>query len=197
MKQLKRLLKILSIIIAIGMANVCFYLIYYQYKTVEKINKNIPISLYEKVSILTLHAGIYTVGSIYCPDAGYANFRMLTKQDTVYIHNKKWLSPKIRQRFKENNLGKMAWNGNKDYAFNSKEKDAAILLNYCYLKVKNINGKPCYVAECPYTWKQPSKTQFNLGFIKITVFEQLFYELEKEGILHPYTLVCYYEKITE
>ena len=197
MKKLKRLLKILVIIVIISIVNGIFYLYSYQYKTVNKINKNVPISLYEKASILTLHAGLYTVGSLYCADAGYANFRMLTKQDTLLIHNNKWLSPKIRQRFKDNELGKMAWNGNKDYAINSKEKNAAILLNYCYLKTRIINGKICYVAECPYTWKQPSKTEFNLGFVKIIVFEQLFYELEKEGILHPYTLVCYYEKETE
>ena len=195
MKQIKRLLKILAIIVIVSILNGVFYLFYYQYKTVDKITKNIPINLYEKASILTLHTGLYTLGSIYCTDAGYANFKMLTKQDTVYIHNNKWISPKIRKRFKENKLGKMAWNGNKDYAINSKEKNAAILLNYCYLKNKVINGKLCYVAECPYTWKQPSETTFNLGFIKITIFEQLFYQLEKEGILHPYTLVCYYEKI--
>lgn len=197
MNLLKRLIKILIIIVIIGILNGIFYLTNYQYKTVEKINKNVPINLYEKVSILTLHTGLYTIGSLYCADAGYANFKMLTKQDTVFIHNNKWLSPKIKQRFKNNNLGRMAWNGNKDYAFNSKEKNAAILLNYCYLKTRIINDKPCYVAECHYTWKQPSKTVFNLGFIKITVFEQLFYELEKEDILHPYILVCYYEKETK
>ena len=196
MKYLKRMLIIFVITLTIIVANGLFYLFYYQYNTVEKINKNIPVNIYEKVSILTLHTGLYTIGSLYCPNAGYANFKMLTKQDTVYIHNDKWLSPKIRHRFKDKRLGRMAWNGNKDYTFNSKEKNAAILLNYCYLKIKNINGKECYVAECPYTWKQPSKTESNLGFIKITVFEQLFYELEKEGILHPYTLICYYEKET-
>ena len=184
----------LLIIIVVAGLNGIFYLSYYQYKTVDKIDKGIPINLYEKASILTLHAGLYTIGSLYCADAGYANFKMLTKQDTVYIHNDRWLSPKIRQRFRENRLGRMDWNGNKDYALNSKEKNAAILLNYCYLKTRVIKGKSCYVAECPYTWEQPSKTVFNLGIRKITVFEQLFYQLEKEGILHPYTLVCYYEK---
>lgn len=103
-------------------------------------------------------------------------------------------SPQIKKRFKENKLGKMAWNGNTDYSFFSEEKDAAILLNYCYLKIWKIKGKTCYIAECHYTWEQPSKTIFDLGIFKITVFEQLFYELEKSKMLHPYTLICYFEK---
>ncbi len=194
----KKIIKVLVVFVAFMMlcvANSIFYLGYYQYRTVEKIKNGESTNLYEKFSILTLHAGIWTVGSLYCPMAGYANLRMLVcPKDTVTIHSNKWLSPKIKQRFKENKLGKMAWNGNKDYSIFSKERDASILLNYCYLKYKKIDGKLCYVAECPYTWKQPSETKFNLGVMTVTVYEQLFYELEKCGILHPYTLVCYYEK---
>ncbi len=160
-----------------------------------KIDRDERINLYEKMSILSLHVEICAVGCFYCPDAAYANFRMLTtKEDTIYKHSDEWLTPKVKERFRTGKLGKMAWNGNVDYAFNSKEKDAAILLNYCYLNIENIKGKDCYTATCEYTWRQPSKTTFNLGFVKITVFEQLFYELEKCGILHPYTLVCYYER---
>ena len=187
-------LRVAILVVLLLLVNGCYYLFSYQYKTVDKIHNNQSINLYEIVSILSLHAGLYTIGTFYCSDAAYANFRMLTKQDTLYLHSNKWLSPKILQRFKNNNLGKMAWNGNKDYSLYSKEKNAAILLNYCYLEADSIKGKPCYVAKCEYTWKQPSKTEFNLGFIRITVFEELFYELEKRNILHPYILICYYER---
>lgn len=194
MKKLKEVIRVSGIILLAIVLNAVFYLVSFQYKTVAKIDQGERISLYEKMSILSLHAGMCTVGSLYYPDAAYANFRMLTtREDTIYMHNDKWLSPKIKARFSKHRLGKMAWNGDVDYAFNSKEKNAAILLNYCYLDIRNIKGKDCYTASCEYTWKQPSKTTFNLGPIKITVFEQLFYELEKCGILHPYTLVCYYE----
>lgn len=195
MKKLKEVIRVSGIILLAVVLNAVFYLVSFQYKTVAKIDQGERISLYEKMSILSLHAGMCTVGSLYCPDAAYANFRMLTtKEDTIYMHDDEWLTPKVKERFRTNRLGKMAWNGNVDYAFNSKEKDAAILLNYCYLNIENIKGKDCYTATCEYTWRQPSKTTFNLGFVKITVFEQLFYELEKCGILHPYTLVCYYER---
>ncbi len=175
--------------------NGVFFLFSYQYKTVEKIDRGGDTNLYEKFSILTLHAGLYTVGSLYCPDAAYAHLKMLTsRQDTVYLHSDRWLTPRVKARFAANRLGRITWNGNVAYAIDSKEKNAAILLNPCYLSTEVINGKPCYTATCPYTWRQQSETKFDLGFMTITVFEQLFYELEKCGILHPYTLVCYTEK---
>ena len=195
-KRIWKGILVLVVLILLIAGNAIYFLACHQYKTVEKIEQGKGTNLYEKASILTLHAGICTVGSLYCPDAGWANLKMLTsRKDTIYLHSKNWLSPEIRQRFKENKLGRMAWNGNKDYAISSEEKDAAILLNYCYLKRREINGKLCYAAECHYTWERPSRTQFNLGFMTITVYEQLFYELEKCGILHPYTLVCYYETL--
>lgn len=198
MKKKTKIIISILVIVAIGLLvalNAVYYLASYQYKTVAKIERGERINAYEKFSILSLHLGICSVGSLYCPDAAYANFRMLTtNKDTIYMHSDKWLTPKIKERFRTNKLGKMAWDGNVDYAASSKEKNAAILLNYCYLNVEKIDGKNCYTAACPYTWRQPSRTTFNLGFVKIVIFEQLFYELEKSGILHPYTLVCYYEQ---
>lgn len=186
---------ILGVALLAIVLNAVFYLVNGQYKTVAKIDRGKGVSLYEVASIMSLHAGICTVGSVYCPDAAYANFRMLTtREDTIYMHSDKWLTPKVMERFRANKLGYMAWNGDADYAYNSKEKNAAILLNFCYLNTKRIKGKECYTAACKYSWVAPSKTTFNLGFIKIVVFEQLFYELQKRGILHPYKLVCYYEQ---
>ena len=90
----------------------------------------------------------------------------------------------------------MAWNGDDDYAFSSPEKDGAILLNWCMLSEQEINGKQCYVAECDYTWKVPSRTTFKItDKFSIILYEQLFYELEKIGILHSFKLICYYEKL--
>lgn len=167
-----------------------------QTQCIKKIEGNQPISVYEKASILTLHAGICTVGAFYCKEAAYANFKMLiTDKDTVYMHSENWITPKIKARFKNKELGRMTWNGNVDYAFSSPEKDGAILLNWCELKEQTIDGKPCYVAECDYTWKVPSKTTFKVtDSFSIVLYEQLFYELEKIGILHPFKLICYYEK---
>lgn len=195
MKILWKIISVLGIILLAIVVNAVFYLASYQYKTVAKIDRGESVNLYEVVNIMSLHAGICTMGSLYCPDAAYANFRMLTtREDTIYMHSDKWLTAKVIERFRANKLGRMAWNGDADYAFKSKEKNAAILLNYCYLNIENVKGKECYTATCEYTWSQPSKTTFNLGVIKITIFEQLFYELQKRGILHPYTLVCYYER---
>ena len=167
-----------------------------QIQCIKKIEDNQPISVYEKASILTLHAGIFTVGAFYCKEAAYANFKMLiTDKDTVYMHSDNWITPKIKTRFKNKELGRMTWNGDTDYAFSSPEKDGAILLNWCELKEQTIDGKPCYVAECDYTWKVPSKTTFKVtDLFSIVLYEQLFYELEKIGILHPFKLICYYEK---
>jgi hypothetical protein len=189
---------ILFLLIAIGLifANGCYWIFSdIQTRCIKKIESNQPISVYEKASILTLHAGICTVGVFYCKEAAYANFKMLiTDKDTVYMHSENWITPKIKARFKNKELGRMTWNGNVDYAFSSPEKDGAILLNWCELKEQTIDGKPCYVAECDYTWKVPSKTTFKVtDSFSIVLYEHLFYELEKMGILHPFKLICYYE----
>lgn len=194
---MKRIIIVSIIIILLIIGNGCYWLFSdVQRGCVEKIAKGQPTSLYEKASILTLHLGICSIGSLYCKDAAYANFKMLvTDKDTVYMHSDNWITPKIKARFKNNQLGKMAWNGDVDYAFNSPEKDGAILLNGCILSERVIDGKQCYVAECDYTWKCPSKTTFKItDGLSIVLYEQLFYELEKVGLLHPFKLVCYCEK---
>ena len=118
----------IAIIIILLIVNACYWLCSdIQTKCVNKIADNQELSLYEKGSILTLHLGICTIGSFYCSEAAYANFQMLiTEQDTVYLHSNKWITPKIKKRFENNQLGKMAWNGDNDYALNSPEKDGAI-----------------------------------------------------------------------
>ena len=184
-------------LIALVTCNACYWLFSdIQTRCVKKIAMGEETSLYDKASILSLHLGICTVGYLYCYDAARANFKMLvTDKDTIYMRSDKWLTSKIKARFQKHRLGRMAWNGNVDYAFSSPEKDGAILLNWCMLDVREINGKQCYVAECDYTWKQPSKTTFKItDKLAIVVYEQLFYELEKKGILRPFKLICYCEK---
>jgi hypothetical protein len=194
---MKKFIISILVIISIIIGNACYWLFSdIQTRCVEKINNNKELSLYEKSSIMSLHLGICSLGYLYCPDAAYANFKMLiTNEDSIYLHSKNWLTPKIKSRFNNNQLGKMTWNGNTDYSFNSAEKNGAVLLNWCILDERCINNKICYVAECDYTWKQPSKTTFKITEnFSIIVYEQLFYELEKIGILNSYKLICYYEK---
>ena len=197
MKIAKKLLIILAIVVVLVFGNGCYWLFSdIQTECVKKISKGESISLYDKFSISTLHLGMCTVGSLYCAEAAWANFKMIiTDNDTIYLHSDAWLTPKIKNRFKNGQLGRMAWNGDVDYAFNSPEKDGAILLNWCILNEQVINGKSCYTAECDYTWKVPSKTTFKIADnFSIVLYEQLFYELEKIGLLHPFKLICYYEK---
>lgn len=194
---MRKIIIFLLLIGSIIVSNGCYWLFSdIQTKCVEKISNKQETSFYEKASILTLHLGICTVGSLYCYEAAIANMRMLfTSKDTIYLHSDKWITPKIKQRFANRQFGKMAWNGDVDYAFKSPEKDAAILLNWCELKEQTINGKLCYTAACDYTWKCPSKTTFKItDNFSIVLYEEQFYELEKVGILHPYKLICYYEK---
>lgn len=99
----------IAIIIILLIVNACYWLCSdIQTKCVNKIADNQELFLYEKGSILTLHLGICTVGSFYCSEAAYANFQMLiTEQDTVYLHSNKWITPKIKKRFENNQLGKI------------------------------------------------------------------------------------------
>lgn len=195
--MIKRIVFSILLIVGIIIGNGCYWIFSdLQTKCAKYIVNGKPLSCYDKASILTLHLGICTIGSFYCKDAAWANFQMLvTKKDTIYLHSGSWITPKIKKRFENGQFGKMAWNGNADYAFLSPEKDGAILLNWCILKEQMINDKLCYVAECDYKWKVPSKTIFKITEkFSIVFYEQLFYELEKIGLLHPFKLICYYEK---
>ena len=196
-KKVKKIVISVVLILGLIIGNGCYWVFSdIQTRCAEKIAKGEETSLYEKASIATLHMGICTVGALYCPEAAWANSRMLvTRKDTVYMHSDKWITPKVRSRLEKEQWGRMAWNGDADYAFGSPEKNGAILLNWCVLGERDIEGNPCYVAECDYTWKVPSKTTFKITEnFEIVVYEQLFYELEKIGLLHPFKLVCYYEK---
>lgn len=198
LKQIiSRSLLAILVIIFLVVGNACYWVFSdIQTRCSEKIAEGKSTSIYEKASILSLHLGICTVGAFYCPDAAYANFKMLvTSKDTVYLHSDKWITPKVKARLDNQPWGRMAWNGNIDYAFRSPEKAGAILLNWCILGEQVIDGKLCYTAECDYTWKVPSRTTFKLtDNISIVLYEQLFFELEKSGILHPFKLICYDEK---
>ena len=194
---MKKIINSILIIFLVIVGNSCYWIFSdIQEKCVKKIHNNESISLYEKASILGLHMGICTVGSLYCSEAALCNLKMLTsKKDTIYLHSNKWLTPKIKNRFKNGMLGKMSWNGDVDYSFNSPEKNGAILLNWCTLSEEIVDNQLCYTAICDYTWKQPSKTTFKItNNFSITIYEELFYELEKIGLLHPFKLICYYEK---
>lgn len=195
--KIKSIIIFFLVLATIIISNGCYWLCSdIQVRCINKIADKKELSLYEKSSILTLHLGICTIGSFYCSEAAYANFQMLiTDKDTVYLHSNKWITPKIKKRFENKQLGKMAWNGDNDYAFSSPEKDGAILLNWCMLSEQEINGKQCYVAEYEHTWKVSSRTTFKItDKFSIVLYEQLFYELEKIGVLHPFKLICYYEK---
>lgn len=106
---MKRVILFLFIVIGLIFANGCYWLFSdIQTQCIKKIESNRPISFYEKASILTLHAGICTVGAFYCKEAAYANFKMLiTDEDTVYMHSENWITPKIKARFKNRELGRI------------------------------------------------------------------------------------------
>ena len=76
------------------------------------------------------------------------------------------------------------------------QKKWCYIVELVYFRQKKIDGRQCYVAECDYTWKVSSKTTFKItDKFSIVLYEQLFYELEKIGILHSFKLICYYEKL--
>lgn len=139
---LSRTLLTLGVIVALIIGNGCYWVFSdIQTQCAEKIIEGHETSLYDKASILSLHLGICTVGALYCQEAAYANFMMLiTRKDTVYLHSDKWITPKVKARLENQQWGKMAWNGDIDYAFRSPEKDGAILLNWCTLASRPLRA---------------------------------------------------------
>ena len=187
----------LLVVFLVCFINGCYYLAKGQYTTVDKIAQGKSISLYEKTTIYTLYMGLYMFGWMYAPQAAWANMQMAFPHsyDTIYYKSDCIVTPQITERVKAKRWGKMAWNGNIAYAWSSPERNAAILLNWCNLSTETIDGVECVTATCPYTWKVPSKTTFQITKgLEITIQEQLFYELEKCGWMHPYNLVCYTDK---
>lgn len=196
-KYSKRVGLTLFVIFLVCFINGCYYLAKGQYSTVDKIAHCQSISLYEKTTIYTLHMGLYLFGWMYAPQAAWANMQMAFPHhsDTIYYKSDCIVTPQITERVRARRWGKVAWNGNVAYASNSLERNAAILLNGGKLGTETIDGIECVSVTCPYTWKGVvSRTTFQLtGNFAITLHEELFYEIEKCGWLHPYILVCYTE----
>lgn len=196
-KYSKRIGLVIFVVFLICFVNGCYYLAKGQYTTVDKIAQGRSISLYEKTTIYTLHMGLYMFGWMYAPQAAWANMHMalLHRSDTIYYKSDCIMTPQITERVRTKRWGKVAWNGNVAYASNSPERNAAILLNGGKLGTEMVDGVECVSVTCPYTWKGVvSRTTFRVtSSFAITIHEQLFFELEKCGWLHPYTLVCYTE----
>lgn len=86
---------------------------------------------------------------------------------------------------------RVAWNGDRDYAFNSPERRAAIAVNACDVtkrkpEVSSVQGIYEVSVTCPMLYPTYSRTNFNLGKFTIVIHEGLFRHLQNRDWLSRY-----------
>ena len=72
--MVKKIVISFLLILGIIIGNGCYWIFSdIQTKCAKDITNGKPLSCYDKASILTLHLGICTIGSLCCKDAAWAN----------------------------------------------------------------------------------------------------------------------------
>lgn len=165
----------------------------YNLKTEEymdRIEKGQSLNTREKISIYGLNLFMCMAAYPLYPEVSKECFYFMFKtadgkryfKSDFFLH-----STKIRNGFK-NKKSKVTWNIS-DYALGNPEARYALALNPCKIRSIKYADYTEYVAEVDISY--PKKTRATLIKYPITlqVEEGLFYYLEQEKWLHPYTAI--------
>lgn len=194
----KRIITTIIALLALLFANGCYYVIYGQFRSTDKLRQGKELTYYEIGSIYTMHLAICIVGWIYSPEATMEIIGMSFRRNRDKVIRKEsdfFLEfPVIRNHYQNQYSRKrIAFDGDKSYSFLDKDHRLALAVNpgyfwrdheYVYLEA------PVHYPVCYNT---------NIGITKsfrVTINECLFSYLENKGILHPYTIV-YHTRIPQ
>ena len=203
-KFLKTTLILIVSVFLIVFVNGCYYVFYGQEKSMQKIQNNQDLNLYECCSIYTMHIAVWMFGWPLAPEAAKECFllHVPSKKDTVEFKTTQAVydSERIQEAIDflaDKQVGTsitVAWNGDKDYALNSPEHRAAIALNPCKItKIETPEWLTEYDSKLydvkvtsPMIYPEYSRTQFDLGKFTIVIHEGLFRYLQDKGWLRKY-----------
>ena len=180
MKKIKKGL-LIGVLIILG--NLVYYVFIGQNKSEYKLKNKQELNFYECLSIYQMHIAVWSLGWPLSPVAAKECFLLHfpIKKDTILFKNK-LDSPKLQNAIKESKT-KLSWNGNKDYALNSKEHNVAIAINPCTISKTD----KCIEVTSLMQYPKWSNTNFNLGYFTIHVQEGLFRYLQDKHWLSCYT----------
>ena len=188
-RRTKIFLIILSVFILIVL-NGAFFLIFGQYRAIEKLKSGKALNLYECCTIYSIHIGIWSMGWPMSPEAAKECFLLhFPQKDTVDFKRCRFDSPKLRatiEELQDKPVGaevRLSWKAKDCYSVKSKERRIAIAVNPCTI-TKVAEGKYQLISEMEYP--EFSKTPFNLGLFTIELEEGLFRHLQDRGWLSYY-----------
>lgn len=198
MKTLKIILISILTLFTIVFANGCYYVFHGQYKSVEKLQQGEELNLYECCSIYSMHCAVWMFGWPLSPEAAKECFKLHFPQDehvAIGASYKFHESLKLQEAYeylKDKPLDTevyVTWDGNEDYSIKSSEHRTAIAVNPCrVIKAMEHKSGNRYMAcvEASMIYPKYSKTTFDCGKFKITLYEGLFRYLQDKGWLSTY-----------
>ena len=192
MRTLKTIGKSILVLFIAIFINGCIYVFALQDRTMNKINNNEEVSLYEKCSIYTMHMAVYMFGWPLSPEASGEIFRMSfskNREETIYKKNDYFIdSPTVQKALKgleEGQRKKIVFKAETAYNTASPDHRVALGVNPGFLYKKD--GKIYLESYAHYP--HYSATPITVCGFRIIVHEGLFHYLEKIHWLHPYTMV--------
>ena len=188
------IIRIVLLLLFVLVVNGTYYVFWGQFKSVDRLNQNKELSLYEKLSIYSMHLCICTMGWIYSPEATREIIAMSfphNRDKTIYKESDFFLKyPIINNRYRtQYSRFKVAF---KDTAYSHSDPNhrLALAVNPGYLW---RDANTVYL-EAPIHYPVCYNTHIGItSNIQIIINECLFTYLEQIRWLHPYTLIYHTE----
>lgn len=192
-KRIMFIVMILLSVIILIVLNGAFFLIFGQYRAIEKLKSGKDLNLYECCTVYSIHIGIWSMGWPMSPEAAKECFLLhFPQKDTVDFKRCRFDSPKLRAAIAAlegapvGSSIRLSWRAKECYSVKSKERRIAIAVNPCTVS-KVAEGKYQLISEMEYP--EFSKTPFNLGLFTIELEEGLFRHLQDRGWLNRFVAV--------
>ena len=190
----KRILITFLSLLALILANGCYYVFRGQQVSADKLHRGMELNLYEKCSIYTMHVALWMLGWPMSPQAATECFMLhFPQKDTVTI-GMDLCSPKVDAAvriLKGQPIGSsvmVSWDGSEAYSLANPEHRAAIAVNPCRV-VKEWEEACLYTCSVYSSMQYPiqASTVFTIGSVRIHVQEGLFRYLQDKGWLSCFT----------
>lgn len=200
-KVFKKGLIAFAMLVSLVFINGTYFVFCHQVRTMEKIRKGGKANLYECCSIYTMHMALWMFGWPLSSEAAWECFLLHLPHEkdeiVTFRSGRAFYTPKMKAAIAslaDKPYGasvRVAWNGDRDYAFNSPERRAAIAVNACDVtkrkpEVSSVQGIYEVSVTCPMLYPTYSRTNFNLGKFTIVIHEGLFRHLQNRDWLSRY-----------
>lgn len=159
-----------------------------------KIQSGKHLNVIEKWNIYGLNVTMTFVAFPFYPEAAIETFFMFfPDEDRIRVFHSDFFlkSDKLQKAFKVNDVAHFHWKL-PDYNISSPEARVALALNPLDYEVKRYKNSIEYTMKVPGHFHKGEDVMYSNKYFKVAIREDLFWYLEGEGWLFPYTIVWKY-----